>query len=389
MARTFGSYASKLAAVMIVGMVTASTSGTSAATVSASPTPAKQSLPEVVNPPILVRWTDPIERAFTVNVPRGWHISGGTHRNSPIDARNYVTAETKDGKVLVWLDAPNILPRQEPHPAYYQLGWFEGRVVQSPAGPLMIERFKTGAQYAEEFSSRACNSPQRLSAFDMPRATETINESIAPLAMRAGVHAQASAGDYTFRCNGRSGYAYAVTVLAYTTADGPHNWAVYKLAGYLADRPAVPIARYVMDAMVSSIKIDPAWQAAYDRQIHDTTGALMAISNQITQESIERAQRSLLQNEQQIQANQRTFDQMTSASMSSFHRQQASQDQIRQRWSDITLGQEHGCDDLGRCATVSNEYQYHWTDQSGNVVPGPSDGSAPGPEYHPWTPDNP
>jgi len=81
--------------------------------------------------PRMVRWTDPAERALTVNVPSGWRATGGTHRNAPIDARNYVTAESPDGKLRVWIDAPGILPRQEPHPAYYRLGWYEGRVVQS------------------------------------------------------------------------------------------------------------------------------------------------------------------------------------------------------------------------------------------------------------------
>jgi hypothetical protein len=35
--------------------------------------------------------------------------------------------------------------------------------------------------------------------------------------------------------------------------------------------------------------------------------------------------------------------------------QQSIRDAIRQRWSDITLGQIHGCDDLGNCSTVSND----------------------------------
>jgi hypothetical protein len=142
-----------------------------------------------------------------------------------------------------------------------------------------------------------------------------------------------------------------------------------------------------MNALVSSFTIDPAWQASYERQIQDTTGALGEISNRITQESIRRAQQSLQQNIEQVQRRQKEFDQISEMRQSSFQRQQESADRIRQRWSDITLGQVHGCDDLGRCSEQSNEYQYHWTDKSGNVVGGPADGSPPGPDYRPWTPD--
>src|SRR5947209_2255359 len=161
-------------------------------------------------------WTDPTERAFTVNVPQGWTVSGGTHRNSPIDARNFVAVQSPEKNVIAWVDDPGILPRQAPHPAYYRLGWVEGKTVQSPAGPLKIERFRTGAQYAEEFvEAKVCRSAESVASFDLPGQTQRINAEIAPAAARAGVRAIASAGEYVFHCGARSGYTYAVTVLAY------------------------------------------------------------------------------------------------------------------------------------------------------------------------------
>ena len=333
-------------------------------------------------------WTDPTERAFTVNVPSGWRINGGTHRIAPIDARNYVAAESPDGKMHVWVDAPDVLPRQEPNALYYQMGWYEGKVVQSGAGPLFIERFKTGPQFAQEYTTqKICRAPQALSAFDMRYETQRINQEIAPLAAQVRANMRASAGDFTYRCADQSGYTYSVTVLVWSTPQSPHIWAVYKLAGYLADRSQVEIARYVMNAMIASFKIDPRWQANYDRQVQDTTGALIEMSNRITQASIDQAQRSIEQNMKMVQARQQQFDQMNHSMMSSFQRQQASQDAIRQRWSDVTLGQIHGCDDLGNCSTISNDYQYYWSKDGRTVVGGPSDGSPPGPEYHKWTPD--
>jgi hypothetical protein len=338
--------------------------------------------------PRLVRWVDPTEHAFSVNVPAGWRISGGTHRNSPIDARNYVRAESADGKIRVWINDPNILPRQEPHPAYYALGWYEGRVVQSVSGPMLIKRFDTGARFAQEFTAqRLCSRPRFLSAFNLPAETRRMNAAVAPVAARAGVRAVPSAGELVYRCGDWFGYTYAVTVLAFTTLQGPRSWAVYELAGYLSDKSEVVTARYVMNAMKTSLAIDPVWKAQYERQIHDTTGALMEISNRITQESIRQAQQSLEQSIAQVQRRQQEFNQMTEGSMASFQRQQESQDRIRQRWSDITLGQIHGCDDLGNCTEVSNDYQYYWTKDGRTIVGGPSDGSSPGPEYHKWTPD--
>jgi len=253
---------------------------------------------------------------------------------------------------------------------------------------MLIKRFETGARFAQEFTAqRLCSAPRFLSAFNLLAETRRMNATIAPVAARAGVRAMPSAGELVYRCGDHFGYTYAVTVLAFTTPQGPRTWAVYDLAGYLSDKGEVVTARYVMNAMKTSLAIDPAWKAQYERQIHDTTGALMEMSNRITQESIRQAQQSLEQNMAQVRRRQQEFDQMTEESVASFHHQQESQDRIRQRWSDITLGQIHGCDDLGNCTEVSNDYQYYWTKDGRTVIGGPSDGSPPGPEYHKWMPD--
>jgi hypothetical protein len=338
--------------------------------------------------PEMVAWQDPAEHAFTANVPQGWRVSGGTHRNSKTDARSYLYAQSPDHKILVWINDPGVLPRQEPHPMYYRLGWYEGKTVQSPMGPLFIERFKTGEQFAEEFTSQQlCRNLQPLAAFDLRNESQRMNASIAGAAARVNARVQAAAGELVYKCGEKSGYTYSVTVLAYINPQGPHTWSVEKLAGYLSDKPEAALARYIMNAMITSFRVDPNWQAGYERDIQDTTGALMQISNQITQRSMQLAQQSLQQNMRQVQQRQQQFDQMSQMRENSFKKQMDSQDSIRQRWSDITLGQIHGCDDLGNCSTVSNDYQNYWSKDGRTVVGGPSDGSPPGPEYHKWTPD--
>ncbi len=338
--------------------------------------------------PRMVSWQDPTEHAFTLQVPQGWQISGGTHRNSPMDARGYVYATSSNGKIRVWINDPSVLPRQEPNAMYYSIGWYEGRTVRAPGGPLFIERFRTGTQFAQEFTSqRICRNLQMLSGFDLRREAEQMTVAMAPSAAQVGARIQASAGEIIYQCGEQSGYTMAITLLAYGGPQSPRIWTVEKLAGYVSDKADVDIARYVLNIMIASLKVDPNWQMQYERQIRDTSGALMAISNQVTQQSMQLAQQSLQQNMRQVQQRQQQFDQMTQMRESSFKKQMDSQDRIRQKWSDITLGQIHGCDDNGNCSTQSNEYQYHWVSPNGTVVGGPSDGSSPGPGYHAWNPD--
>jgi hypothetical protein len=98
-----------------------------------------------------------MEHAFTVNVPEGWQISGaaqqplqrnmqmvqqrqqqfgqmtkssmdsfkrqqrGTHRNSPIDARNYIAVQSPDKKIVAWIRRSQHPVASSSHPAYDRL----------------------------------------------------------------------------------------------------------------------------------------------------------------------------------------------------------------------------------------------------------------------------
>jgi len=338
--------------------------------------------------PRLAQWVDPTEHAFTVNVPQGWRVTGGVHRTPPVGLLSYVRVESPDGKIHAWINDPSFLQlRQEPTPLYARLGLREGRVVQGLGGQqMLLERFETGARFAQEYAaSKVCGAPQFLSAFNLPSATRRLNTEVAPAAAQKGLRAIPSAGEAIYRCGDRFGYTYAATILI-----GPsRSWIVYELAGYLSDKVEVDEARYVMNSMRLSFKFDRDWKGRTDRQTAATEGALTEQSNRAEQATIQQMQRSLQQNIAQVQHRQQQFDQMTEGSMASFKAQQDSHDRITQRWSDTILGQIHGCDDLGNCAEVSNDYQYYWTKDGKTIVGGPSDGSPPNSDnqYHRWTPD--
>src|SRR5689334_11001752 len=57
-------------------------------------------------------WTDPTERAFTVQVPSGWKISGGINRRYLVLLCEKIVAASPDGKVWVYAgnDFPSFVP---------------------------------------------------------------------------------------------------------------------------------------------------------------------------------------------------------------------------------------------------------------------------------------
>jgi hypothetical protein len=110
-----------------------------------------------------------------------------------------------------------------------------------------------------------CPGAMRVASFDLRQETQRMNRQIVQAAARVGAHVQSAAGEVLYRCGQQSGYTSSVTVNALINPQGPHTWSIEKLSGHLCDLGEADVARYVMNAMVSSFQIDPAWQAQCER----------------------------------------------------------------------------------------------------------------------------
>src|SRR5262245_20588634 len=63
---------------------------------------------QVGEPIGFVEWVDPTEKSFSVAVPRGWQVSGGTHWIGQTDARAFARVESPDGTLRVFVDDPDV-----------------------------------------------------------------------------------------------------------------------------------------------------------------------------------------------------------------------------------------------------------------------------------------
>jgi hypothetical protein len=323
--------------------------------------------------PALVEWTDPTEHAFTVKVPQGWKINGGTKWQGPITPRGYVIAESPDGKIRAFLDDPDVIGRQVPHPMYAPLGWREGMRVQTPSGdPLLIARFETGEQFAKHYiGSKLCQQPEITGNGPLQDETDRITKEIAPFARSMNAMFKASAGEATFRCSGKEGYTYATTILAGPpSSQGVQGWFVFKLAGYTVTEAAQhDLARYVMYSMLSSVTLDKEWEAKTNRKVQDVTGNVIKMQNAMTQAALRRAKEQA--------ANSLARLNHPNEGVKGLGRNKDSDDRLSTQRSNTTLGTKRVCDDLGDCKSVDNSHDYYWKDHSGRVVPGPSSGGPP------------
>lgn len=296
-------------------------------------------------------WRDPQQGSFTVEVPSGWSIAGGVAWNTLYSPQQWVKARSPDRNILVFYGDPNILPRMVPNPVYDRAGWTAGRVIRNPAGTaILMEPYRTGEAFAAEFTRRtSCARPASQGNFPLRNETTGLERAMQPFA--SVIHTTVTAGEYLFSCGRFEGYAHAVTLLA---GGAPSTWVVLGVRGFNAAGGAgnYEIGRDVMLRMASSFQIDPAWEAHLQQALGAANSAMVQASHAMEEMMRQSGRRAL-----------------------------AAHSRAAQNWSDIILGQQHVCDDLGRCQETTNRCDHVWS-LAGSFVCGPSDGNPP--DARPW-----
>ena len=310
-----------------------------------------------------VRWVEPREKAFSVDVPQGWAVEGGVNWLGQIDPQGFIRLQSPDRKISVFLGDPELLTRQVPTPAgRMQAGVNEGQVFRSPSGgPAKLERYMTGQQYAKQHVTwRLCQQPTWVTGQDIPDVSRAMAEAIAPETRKYNVVANADAGEVTYTCGTNQGATFATTVIV--GEGGPIQiWGVYRVAGFQSADPLHSMeARYIMEHLLATFANDPEWQAALDRRTMQVTGSVMSMQNAATQSALAASRQ---QNETLSRMNHPNAG-VPSRSTSGIGGSSSKRD------VNTTLGTAHVCDAIGRCATVSNSADSYYMDHSGNVRAG-------------------
>lgn len=315
-----------------------------------------------------IRWVEPKERSFSVDVPAGWRVEGGLNWLGQIDPQGYVRAQSPDGKVQVFMGDPDLLGRQVPGRfSLMQTGVAEGQIFRTPAGgPAKMQRYLTGAQYAKEHVSwRLCGTPSWVAGGDMPDVSRTLTEAVAPEARKYNIPASASAGDVTFTCGTAQGAVFAATVLGGNRSQ-IQVWAVYKLAGFLSADPLRSMqARYIMEHMLASVTPNQAWTEELERRTMQLTGAVISMQNAATQAQLAASRQ---QNE--------TLARMNHPNQGVSSRSGGGTGSGARRVYEVS-GNKRVCDAIGRCASVSNDSDNMYMDHSGAIRSGPVSGGPP------------
>lgn len=240
-----------------------------------------------------VRWTgftDPSERAFTIDVPAGWSVTGGSRRVSALEVRTGVTVRSPDNAIEVFVGDLDIPVFTLPNQMLSMAGFGEGSTYSPGYGQsFFVNRYLPGDAFAQTWGMRrvgyACPGAKVTSVRGLPQATRAMDNLFA----RYGINSQIRAGEAEFACQvqGGSGVGYTFAATELVESGGNGVWGAKVIAGFTARADRKAEAAAVLSHMVASFRLDPQWaarqqgtQANVSRIVSDTNSV---VSNSINE----------------------------------------------------------------------------------------------------------
>ena len=295
-----------------------------------------------------VKWSDPKENAFTLDVPAGWKADGGLFRFASIDTRPAWQVVSPDGQIRITGGDSQVPGFSEPNQMLAMAGMREGSWYPLGYGVnLLVRRYLPGTVFVREYvttgAAKVCTGlaiTDNRDRSDADQAINAINRKYAGMGFLTEVHS----GDISFTCDqqGRAmaGYYFASTLRTRTAGMPSGLWYVQNLYGYLAPRDQARRALALGTHIVQSQQTNPQWaqmqQGITANTSHIVSETQSAVSNIISD---------------------------------SYWSRQKTMDEISRRRENAILGVEDVVDPAtGERLKVESGSNYYWLDNRGAIV---------------------
>ena len=293
-----------------------------------------------------LRWADPREGAFSLEVPEGWNTTGGLFRFAAVDVRGALQSVSPDGLTRITIGDAEIPTFVVPNETLAWTGFTEGRWYSPGYGVnIMVRRYIPGPYFVGEYVQAriapSCPGLQIVASRDRADAVQAIN-AINQQYSTPGFATQLTAGEVAFTCRGSAdpanGYYFAGTQL--TGGMGMAQWNVQYLFGYVTPAARVGETQSVLEHMMASFQVNPQWFGAQQQ----TTAATSQIVTRTNQE-------------------------ISNLISKSYWSTQSTLDELRRRRSNATLGLEDVVDtQSGQQFKIESGSNYYWIDHRGTIV---------------------
>ncbi len=203
-----------------------------------------------------VSFTDPNERAFTVDVPQGWLVDGGMHDVFGTKLIFY-SMIAPDESVLIFVGQTEILVSLQPTPQLTQAGYPEGTVIYTDNNFYVhVAPYLTGKEAAQLLAETTIAPFCQQFTFTEERELEEAS------GFTPDQTAFVSAGEVAYTCmiDGvpAVGYQYATT---YATVDPNYGeiWMIQDIYGFVAEASSMNQAITALGRSINSLTYSDQW----------------------------------------------------------------------------------------------------------------------------------
>lgn len=331
--------------------------------------PANAAVATVVShtPPVaFVPFTDPNERAFTAEVPKGWSAHGGLFRFAAVDTRPALEASSPDGGIRITSGDAEIPTFTVPSQTLAFAGFPEGSWYSPGYGVrMMVRRYLPGPQFAEQYvrdhvlpaiGCRQGKIVDRQNRTDLSRAVNELYQSQSP----AGGVVRLDMGEVRFDClrNGKRWRGYYLAGTLFVGAQMGGIWHVDHLIGYTAAQEQAAVAEAVALHVIRSARINPEW-ARMQEGLAANVSQIVAGTNSAISDSIRKTFESRWSTEAEVM------------------RKGAN---MRRETTDLIDP------DTGETWNVRSQSRYFWRKPGSDVVVGTETSDVPGVGFQPLLP---
>jgi hypothetical protein len=293
--------------------------------------------------PAYVRWSDPREGAFSLEVPTGWSVQGGMFSFQLSDARPAVEAVAPDQSIRINVGDAKIPPFCVPNAMLSMTGFREGSWYSPGYGlQMQVWRYMTGVEFARHYITAFRPYPQLTVTAQQDRPDIAHLLSAGALQMPGMMRTTITAGEVYFTYGGAPppfvGYCLVATRL--TETFNIANWNIEALWTCVATQARAAAAKEILTHMMTTFTPNPVWLASRSQAV----GVASTIVS-------------------------RTNNEISTMIMEGYQRRQAVQDDLQRQWSNTILGLTDVVDpQTGETWKVSAGHNYYW--HRGNTIVG-------------------
>jgi len=290
------------------------------------------------------RVTDPLEQAFTVEVPIGWRSAAGLARRAALQINPYVRSLSPDKMTYLIIGDPILPSFSPPSQMGNAIGYTEGKLYDTGLGGVaLVMHYLPGAEFARAYGETMlqglCPSLKFSSANDRPDLAR-IASALAPTVIPSRV----DGGEARFTCmHNKQEMEVRVNAATRITRDNL-MWAVILLGGFIAPKGHAEEAEQIMTHVANSMTFSQAWIQMQNSLSQQAAEAI----NRRLQETL-RQERAFIQNLNSVDEGFESMDELISG-FSTYH--------------DAKTGNDY---------SLSNTNPYKWIDDStGRIISTPT-----------------